>query len=59
MQFLKDRQVAARLGISRPTLWRWVKDGRLPRPVKLGPAVTRWRLSDIEKFEASLGGASI
>lgn len=59
MHFLKDRQVAARLGISRPSLWRWVKDGRFPRPVKLGPAVTRWRLSDIEKFEASLGGDSI
>lgn len=38
-------EVVARLfGISTPTVWRWVKSGHLPAPVKLGPNVTRWNV---------------
>ena len=39
---LTDNAAAALLGISRATLWRRVKDGTLPRPLKIGGA-TRWR----------------
>jgi prophage regulatory protein len=52
--YLKDSEVAARLSISRPTLWRWVKNPevRFPPPLKLGPSCTRWKLSDVEQWEA-------
>ena len=39
--------VAALHGISDPTVWRWVKSGRLPSPVKLGPNTTGWRVGDL------------
>lgn len=39
--------VAALKGISAPTVWRWVKAGRLPKPVKLGPNTTAWRVGDL------------
>jgi prophage regulatory protein len=35
------------LPISKSTWWSGVKAGRFPRPVKLGPRVTAWKVSDI------------
>lgn len=51
--FLRDIEVAIRYGISRSTIWRWLKQGRFPQPIKLGAASTRWRLSDLEDWERS------
>ncbi len=39
--------VAALNGIGPATVWRWVKAGRLPAPVKLGPNTTAWRVGDL------------
>ena len=33
---LRDREACELLGCSRATLWRRVKDGSLPPPVKIG-----------------------
>lgn len=49
--YLTDRQVAARLGIHRSTVWRWAAVGLFPVPVKLAGGTTRWRLSAIEGWE--------
>lgn len=50
--YVRDTDLAERYGVSRNTIWRWTKEGNLPSPVKLGPGVTRWRLADIEQWEA-------
>lgn len=44
--------VAGRYGISDPTVWRWVKSGRLPAPVKIGPNTTAWRVGDLRQVGA-------
>lgn len=41
------KQAASMLSIGVSTLWRDVKAGKLPAPVKVGGA-TRWRVSDLE-----------
>jgi len=33
--------------IGRSTWWSGVKSGRFPKPVKLGPRTTAWRVEDI------------
>jgi prophage regulatory protein len=33
--------------ICRSSWWQGVKDGRFPRPIKLGPKTTCWRVEDI------------
>ena len=38
------------LPVSAPTIWRWVKQGRFPAPVRLGPQVTAWPLEAVEEF---------
>lgn len=33
--------------VSKSTWWAGVKEGRYPKPVKLGPKITAWRAEDI------------
>lgn len=41
--------------VSRSTWWAGVKDGRYPKPVKLGLKITAWRVEDIHALIASHG----
>lgn len=41
---------AGPLPIGRSTWWQGVRDGRYPQPVKLGPRITAWRVTDIQKL---------
>jgi len=53
-KWLSDLEVAARYGVTAPTVWRWVKtEAGFPEPVKLSPGTTRWRLDELEAWEAS------
>ena len=37
--------------VCRATLWNWVRSGRFPAPVKLGPTVTAWRREDVQRWQ--------
>jgi predicted DNA-binding transcriptional regulator AlpA len=43
-------------GISDATLYRWIKVGRFPQPVKLGPNVVAWRESVLREYDADPEG---
>lgn len=43
-------------GIGKTTLWRWVRDGKLPPPIRLSRCVVGWRKSTLEAFIASSEG---
>ena len=45
--FLRLPQVLAIIPVSKSAWWQGCKDGRFPKPVKLGPRTTAWRASDI------------
>ncbi|WP_207208055.1 AlpA family transcriptional regulator [Salipiger sp. IMCC34102] len=51
--YLTVGQVADRLGVSTDSIWRWKRNGDFPAAVKLSAGSTRWRLTDIEAWEAS------
>jgi prophage regulatory protein len=36
--------------VSKSTWWAGIKDGRFPKPVKLGPRITVWRAEDIHQL---------
>lgn len=44
---ISDKDVAEMIGGSRATVWRRVKDGVLPEPIKFG-GMTRWIQSEVE-----------
>lgn len=51
-QFLSNKDLAARWSVHPITPWEWSRQGRIPKPVKLSPRCTRWRLADILAWEA-------
>jgi len=38
--------------VSKSTWWAGTKNGRYPKPVKLGPRITAWRVEDIRALIA-------
>ena len=36
--------------IKKSTLWKWVKTGQFPLPIKIGNRVTVWRSEDVFDF---------
>ena len=46
--------IPALIPIGKSTWWQWVRDGKAPAPVKLGPRTTAWKSSDISALIDSL-----
>jgi len=51
---LTEGDVCARLGISRVSLWRWIRAGRFPAPIYPGPATKRWTEAMYDDYIARL-----
>lgn len=47
-QILGDKTTPAIIPVSKSTWWAGVRSGRFPKPVKLSPRVTAWKISDIK-----------
>jgi prophage regulatory protein len=45
--------IPAIVPVQKSAWWDGVKAGRFPKPVKLGPRVTAWRVEDIRALIAS------
>lgn len=41
--------------VSKSTWWAGIKDGRFPKPIKLGPRITAWRVEHIRSLIDSGG----
>jgi predicted DNA-binding transcriptional regulator AlpA len=51
-------QILAPIGpipVSKSTWWQGVRDGRFPKPLKLGPRTTVWRVEDIRALFEDAG----
>jgi len=57
-RYVSDKELADYLKVSRQTIWRWVREGKFPAPVKLGPNCTRWNLSTVRDWESGKVGAA-
>ena len=53
--FVRLPQVLKVFPVSKSSWWAGVREGRYPKPVKLGPKMTAWRVSDIHDLIQSLG----
>ncbi len=47
--------VEALFGYSAATVWRMVKKGKLPAPLRLAERITTWNVGDLRKVLASGG----
>ena len=48
------RGIPAVIPVSKSAWWEGCKTGRFPKPVKLGPRVTAWRVEDVRALIASV-----
>lgn len=55
--FLRESQLVKKPGndapiipVSPATLWRWVRSGKFPKPMKVGPNTTAWRVADVRQW---------
>ena len=46
-KLIRRPEVEARTGLSRSTLYEWMKRGDFPQPVKLGARIVAWREADV------------
>lgn len=56
--YIRDKEVAHSLSVSRSTVWHYVRKGLLKAPLKLSDRVSVWRKADIEAFIASREAAA-
>jgi prophage regulatory protein len=49
-KLLRRPEVEARTGLSRSTLYEWMKRGEFPQPVRLGTRIVAWRESDVTEW---------
>jgi prophage regulatory protein len=53
LRLVRDREIAARLSISRSHFWRLVQLQKIPAPIKLGKRLSVWKSSDIDAIVAN------
>ncbi len=46
-QLLTVREVAELLRVHPRSVWRAASAGDIPKPIRIGPKVVRWRLADL------------
>lgn len=51
---LDVKQAAALCNIGVSTLWKLVKEGGFPEPIRFGERCTRWRKQDVAAWACSL-----
>lgn len=54
--FIRIRHLVRFIPFSRTTIWRKVKEGAFPRPVKLSSDITAWRVADVRAWIDQAGG---
>lgn len=54
---MRPRQVCRAIGLSRTTLWRRIRDGDFPRPLRLGGNAIGWRASVVAAYLDELEAA--
>jgi excisionase family DNA binding protein len=52
-RYLRAQELAERLAVHRTTLWRWVRGGHFPHPVRLGPNTVAWDCAQIDAWLAA------
>jgi prophage regulatory protein len=49
-KILRRKQVEAHTGLSRSTIYAWVRDGIFPAPISLGPKAVGWLQSELDAW---------
>jgi len=48
MKFMRGKEVTDMFGVNLSTIWRWRQKKGFPKPIRIGPNVVVWKISEIE-----------
>lgn len=57
--YVRIKQILAIIPICSSTWWEGCKNGRFPKPIKLGPRTTVWKVEDIRAFLDNLNTQNV
>ena len=57
-RLLRRTDVEARTGLSATTIYRMMREGKFPLPLKISPKAVRWPASEIDAWLAGLPRAT-
>lgn len=49
-RLIRLKEVQHRVGLGRSTIYRWMSEGKFPKPVQLGGYAVAWAQEDIENW---------
>ena len=49
-RFLRISEVIRRVGVSRPTIYRWMREGTFPKQISISANSVIWLESDVTKW---------
>lgn len=52
-RLIRLKEVQHRVGLGRSTIYRWMSEGRFPKPVQLGGYAVAWAQEDIDGWIAT------
>jgi len=50
MNYMRPKDIAEKLRISKVTLYRYAQDKNFPKKIKLSPKVTLWNFDEIVEY---------
>mgnify|MGYP003389711621 FL=1 len=57
--YSSDKTIALYLGAGRSTIWKWVRDKKLPPPVKITKSHSRWSNTELLPVLIKLGKGGV
>lgn len=59
--YIRQRQLIDQriVPVSAATLWRMVGKGLFPKPVKVSPGVTAWKVSEVKAWQLAQAEAAV
>ena len=57
-RLLRRSEIEVKTGLTRSTIYRLMRAGEFPEPLKIGPRAVRWRATEIESWIAERPRAS-
>ena len=50
IELLTRQQLEKILGVRRSTIYKWMSNGTLPKPIKISPGCVRWRRAELVQW---------
>ncbi|WP_281951896.1 helix-turn-helix transcriptional regulator [Nitrosophilus kaiyonis] len=41
------KEVSSLIGMKKPTIYKYIRDGKFPKPIKIGVRASRWSFNDV------------